>query len=47
MTASTSNQELKHVIREMKERIAALVKAFDSIATKDDVQKQSKKHMRS
>jgi predicted RNase H-like nuclease (RuvC/YqgF family) len=35
--ASISNQELKREINQMKRRITALEKAFDSIASKDDV----------
>ena len=38
MTSSTSSQELKHEITLMKKRISALERAFDSIATKDDLE---------
>lgn len=35
--ASLSNQELKQEINQMKKRIAALERAFESIVTKDDL----------
>ena len=38
MTSSTSSQELKHEITLMKKRISALERAFDSIATMDDIE---------
>ena len=37
MTASAIGQELKQEISQMKRRITALERAFDSIATKDDL----------
>jgi len=43
MTALT-NQELKREINQMKRRIPALEKAFDSIATKDDVEAIEEAH---
>jgi cell division septum initiation protein DivIVA len=44
MTASATNQELKQEINQMKRRIAAIEKAFDSIATKDDVRAIEEAH---
>ena len=38
MTASTIDQGLKREINQMKRRITALERAFDSLATKDDLQ---------
>lgn len=35
--SSVTNQELKHEITRIKRRISALEKAFDSIATRDDL----------
>jgi predicted RNase H-like nuclease (RuvC/YqgF family) len=44
MASSISNQELKREINKMKRRISALEKAFDSIATKDDVEAIEEAH---
>jgi predicted nucleic acid-binding Zn-ribbon protein len=38
MTMKASYGELKEEVREMKKRIAALERAFDAIATRDDIQ---------
>lgn len=44
MTASVTNQDLKHEITLMKRRISALERALDSIMTKDDLRAIEEAH---